>query len=88
MADAATSEARKSLNRLRRASEKTLAELDKLEGSLRHAEGDDFPYDTYEEMRAHLEAVNAFVDDEAQRLQEKILHGGGLEPGRIRRGGA
>ena len=87
MADAASSEARKALNRLRRASEKTLAEMDRLEGSLRHAEGSDFPADRYDEVRGFLEQVNAFVDDEAQRLQEKILHAGGLEPGRIRRGG-
>lgn len=87
MADAATSEARKALNRLRRASEKTLQELDKLEGSLRHAEGDDFPAAQYDQMREHLAAVNYFVDDEAQRLQEKVLHAGGLEPGRVRRSG-
>lgn len=87
MTDAATSEARKALNRLRRASEKTLHEMDRLEGSLRHAEGADFPTDTYERMRGLLEEVNAFVDDEARRLQEKILHSGGLEPGRVRRGG-
>ena len=85
MADAATSEARKALNRLRRASEKTIAEIDKLEGALARAEGDDFPREAYDEMRGHLETVMAFVDDEAQRLQEKILHTGGLEPGRVRR---
>lgn len=88
MADAATSEARKALNRLRRASEKTLQEIAKLEGSLRHAEGEDFPADQYDQARDHLEAVNRFIDDEAQRLQEKVLHSGGLEPGRVRRSGA
>ncbi len=88
MADAAISEARKALNRLRRASEKTLQEIDKLEGSLRHAEGDDFPAEQYNQVRDHLEAVSRFVDDEAQRLQEKVLQSGGLEPGRVRRSGA
>lgn len=87
MSDAAISEARKALNRLRRASEKTLQELDKLQGSLRHAEGDDFPSGQYEQMREHLAAVHIFIDDEAQRLQEKVLHSGGLEPGRVRRSG-
>lgn len=85
MTDAAVSEARKALNRLRRAAEKTLREMDSLEGSLRHAEGSDFPTDAYEETRVRLEAVLAFAEDEAQRLQEKVLHAGGLEPGRVRR---
>lgn len=85
MSDAAVTEARKALNRLRRAAEKTLREMEDLEGSLRHAEGSDFPVDAYQEARDRLEAVMGFVDDEAQRLQEKILHAGGLEPGRVRR---
>lgn len=84
MQDAATSEARKALNRLRRAAEKTLKEMDDLEGALARAEGSDFPAETYAETRARLEAVLSFVDDEAQRIQEKILHAGGLEPGRVR----
>lgn len=88
MSDAAASEARKALNRLRRAAEKALREMDALEGSLRHAEGEDFPEEAYGEARSQLESVHAFVDDEARRLQEKILHAGGLEPGRVRRGGA
>ncbi len=86
MGDAATSEARKALNRLRRASEKTIHEIDRLEGALRRAEGEDFPTELYGEMREHLDSVLHFVDDEAARLQEKVLHGGGLEPGRVRRG--
>lgn len=85
MPDAAVSAARKALNRLRRAAEKTLREMDELEGSIRHAEASDFPTDTYDENRARLEAVLSFVDDEAARLQEKVLHAGGLEPGRVRR---
>jgi hypothetical protein len=86
MSDAAVSGARKALNRLRRAAEKALREMEALEGSLRHAEGSDFPEARYESIRGHLEAVMDFADEEARRLQEKILHSGGLEPGRIRRG--
>ncbi len=85
MSDAAASEARKALNRLRRAAEKAVREMEKLEGSLRHAEGDDFPTESYDHARDRLAAVVEFVDDEARRLQEKILHAGGLEPGRVRR---
>lgn len=85
MADAAVSEARKALNRLRRAAEKAVRELEALRGSLRHAEGADFPAEGYDRQAAALEAVVDFVDEEAARLQEKVLHAGGLEPGRVRR---
>ena len=87
MAASAESEARKALQRMRRAAEKTLRELEALQGALERAEGDDFPADRYAELRRHLEAVAGFADEEAQRLQEKILHSGGLEPGRVRRSG-
>lgn len=85
MATSAESEARRALNRLRRALEKGLRELDSLEGSLRHAEGDDFPSEVYDELRSVVERGMDFVDEEARRLQEKVLHSGGLEPGRVRR---
>ena len=83
----AESEARKALNRLRRAVEKAERELEELRGALRHAEGADFPEADYDETASHLDAVRAFCDEEGRRLQEKILHAGGLEPGRTRRGG-
>ena len=85
MSDAAVSEARKALNRLRRAAEKTVREMEALQGSLRHAEAEDFPAESYDRHFAALQAVVDFVDEEAARLQEKILHAGGLEPGRVRR---
>ena len=88
MAASAESEARKALQRLRRAAEKSLRELDALEGALHRAEGDDFPVEAYRGVRDALDGVGVFVDEEAQRLQEKILHAGGLEPGRVRRSGA
>lgn len=80
------SEARKALNRLRRATEKVEREMGTLEGALSRAEGTDFPADTYEDVNAAIRRILDFVDDEAARLQEKILHSGGLEPGRVRRG--
>jgi hypothetical protein len=85
MSDAAVSESRKALNRLRRAAQKAAREMEALQGSLRHAEGDDFPEEVYQRQFAALQALLDFVDDEAARLQEKILHAGGLEPGRVRR---
>jgi len=83
--DSAESEARKALNRLRRALEKAERELGALEGALSHAEGDDFPVETYDEVNEAIRRVLDFTDDEAARLQEKILHAGGLEPGRVKR---
>jgi hypothetical protein len=82
----AESEARKALNRLARAAEKAERELDALEGALKTAEGSDFPADEYASARAALSHILDFADEEGQRLQEKILHAGGLEPGRVRRG--
>jgi hypothetical protein len=82
----AESEARKALNRLRRAAEKAEKELASLRGALRHAEGSDFPIETYDLIDAAVRQVLDFTDEEGARLQEKILHAGGLEPGRSRRG--
>lgn len=80
------SEARKALNRLRRSAEKAQRELESLEGALRHVEGTDFPAQTYDEVADALKHVLDFTEEEGTRLQEKILHAGGLEPGRVRRG--
>lgn len=83
--DSVEKEARRILNRLRRAVEKAEREAEGLEGALRSVEAEDFPAGEYEEMRAELTAILDFIDAEAERLQEKILHAGGLEPGRVRR---
>ncbi len=82
----AESEARKALVRLKRAAEKSLRELDTLEGALSTAEGDDFPTAEYEEVRVLLQQVTDFTEEEGARLADKVLHSGGLEPGRVRRG--
>lgn len=84
--DTAEAHARKALNRLRRAAEKAERELETLEGSLRHAEGDDFPVEEYRQVAEALRRLLVFTDEEGARLQDKILHSGGLEPGRVRRG--
>ncbi len=85
MTDAAISSARKALARLGRAAEKTRRELDALEGALHRAEGDDFPRARYEELRTLIERIGEFTEEEGARLQEKVLHAGGLEPARVRR---
>lgn len=85
MTDTAEREARRALTRLRRAVEKAAHELEATRGALRHAEGNDFPASDFDEAHSHLEAVMNFVDEQAERLEEKILHAGGLEPGRVRR---
>lgn len=80
-------EARRALARLRRAVEKAASELASVDGALKHAEGADFPANEFEDAAGHLGAVADFVEDQAERLQEKILNMGGIEPGRIRRTG-
>jgi hypothetical protein len=85
--DTAEKEARRALGRLRRALEKAEAELDAVAGSLRHAEGADFPAAAFDEARQRLQQTGEFVLEQEQRLQDKMLHAGGLEPGRVRRGG-
>lgn len=81
------SEARKALNRLRRALEKSRRELDAVTGALRHAEGEDFPEAAYGDAQARIESLLEFTEEEGRRLQAKVLQAGGLEPGRIRRSG-
>jgi hypothetical protein len=79
------SEARRALNRLRRAVEKLERELDGVAGALRHAEGNDFPAQQFAEIAASVASIQSFIDEQSERLEEKILHAGGLEPGRVRR---
>ncbi len=87
MASSAEGEARRALNRLRRAVEKAERELAEVAGALRHAEGADFPAADFEAARRALAQVAAFTDEQGERLADKILQAGGLEPGRIRRSG-
>lgn len=79
------SEARKALNRLRRAVAKSRREMEALESAIRHAEAEDFPAERYRQAEERLQEVTDFVEEEGRRLQEKILSSGGLEPGRVRR---
>jgi hypothetical protein len=79
-------EARRALSRLRRAVEKADVELQSFAGALRHAEGADFPAQEFDDAAGRLAGVLVFLDEQEQRLQDKILHAGGLEPGRVRRG--
>lgn len=87
MSGSTESEARKALARFSRALEKASRELDGLEGALRTAEGGDFPADVYRGVRTRMEEALRFAEEEGQRLQEKVLTAGGLEPGRVRRSG-
>ena len=81
----AAREARRALNRLNRAIEKAESELAAVTGALRYAEGDDFPADEFDAVSDHLRSVTRFVEEQEQRLQEKILYSGGIEAGRVRR---
>ena len=44
-----------------------------------------FPADVYAGLRDRLAELIAFTEEEGRRLQEKVLHAGGLEPGQIGR---
>ena len=83
--ESAEKEAKKALNRLRRAMEKGARELDSLEGAVRHAEGEDFPVAEYDGIRHRMDGILDFLEEESSRLEAKILEQGGLEPGRVRR---
>lgn len=85
MAGAAERDARRALMRLRRAVEKAARELEAAERSQRVAEGDDFPAQVFEAAADHLRAVEEFIDEQAERLEERILAAGGLDPDRLRR---
>lgn len=87
MSDAAAKEARRGLQRLRRAVEKAMQELGGVEAALRHVEADDFPAESYAHAADQLQAVVTLIDEESARLEEKMLYAGGLEPGRVRRTG-
>jgi hypothetical protein len=84
--DTAAKEARRALNRLRHALDKADVELGAVAGALRHAEAGDFPATDFEQASEHVRLVLQFVEEQEQRLQEKVLHAGGIEPGRVRRG--
>lgn len=87
MNDTPEREARRALVRLRRSVEKAVTELDAVRGALEHVEGADFPAAAFADADQRLAAVDAFVDEQAERLAEKMLTAGGLEPGRLRRTG-
>lgn len=87
MSDAATSEARKALNRLRRAAAKALHELESLEGAIARTEGQDFPKDDYTAVRGLLAELLGFADREGARLQQTVLQSGTSEPGWVRHSG-
>jgi len=87
MNDTPEREARRALVRLRRSVEKAVTELAAVRGALEHVEGADFPTDAFADADQRLAAVDAFIDEQAERLEEKLLAAGGLEPGRVRRTG-
>ncbi|HEX7117229.1 MAG TPA: hypothetical protein VF212_00470 [Longimicrobiales bacterium] len=87
MTGAAERDARRALARLRRAVEKTARELETAENALRALGGDPLPAQVFEEAANHLLAVGEFIDEQAERLEARILEAGGLDPERLRRDG-
>jgi hypothetical protein len=85
MSGSVESEARRALMRLRRAVDKAGNELENVAAALRHAEGKDFPASEFVAVAASIASIQDFISEQSERLEEKILHAGGLESGRIRR---
>lgn len=86
MSEAAEREARRALARLRRAVEKAERELDAVAEALARA---DEAYESAAIAGAaeHLSAVGAIIEEEAERLQARLLRSGGIGPERLRRSG-
>ncbi len=85
MAGPAERDARRVLMRLRRTMDKAARELETVERTLRTTESGEFPAQVFEEAAEHLLAVAEFIDEQAERLQAKILEAGGLDPERLGR---
>jgi len=79
-------DARRALMRLQRAVEKVLRELSAVDAALRVAGDGAYPAAEFDEAARHLDAVAAFVDGQAERMQAMTLEAGGLDPDRLRRG--
>jgi hypothetical protein len=69
--------------RLSRAVEKTARELEVAEAALSGVEGDPLPAAVFEEAAQHLHAVAEFIDEQAERLEARMLELGGLDPARL-----
>ena len=69
MKGSAESEARKALNRLRRALEKTAHELGDVRGALESVESTDFPHAEFDAAQQHLDAIESFIDELATRAR-------------------
>ncbi|MBI4408921.1 MAG: hypothetical protein HY561_04380 [Gemmatimonadetes bacterium] len=64
-----------------------MRELETSARALRAAGDADFPADAFHAAAAHLRAVSEFVNEQAERLEQKILEAGGIAPERLRRPG-
>lgn len=81
------SDARRALNRLRRALEKSRRELSSLADAGRRVGGADFPQAEYREAEEGMDRILDFLSDEERRLQASVLRVGGIDAGRLRRSG-
>lgn len=84
---AAESDARRALNRLRRALEKSRRELTLLAGAGQRMEGGSFPVAEYREAEDQMDRILDFLAEEERRLQSSLLQKSGIDVGRLRRGG-
>jgi len=81
------SDARKALNRLRRALEKGRRELTSLADAGQRVEGGSFPAAEYRDAESQMDRILDFLSEEERRLQASLLRRGGIDVGRVRRQG-
>lgn len=80
------SDARRALNRLRRALEKSRRELTSLAEAGQRVEGGSFPGAEYREAEDQMDRILDFLSEEELRLQSSLLRRSGIDAGRLRRG--
>jgi hypothetical protein len=81
------SDARRALNRLRRALEKSRRELTFLSDAGQRFEGGSFPAAAYHEAEGQMDRILDFLSEEERRLQASLLRRVGIDAGRVRRQG-
>jgi hypothetical protein len=78
------SDARRALNRLRRALEKSQRELSSLAQAGERMEGSGFPAGGYREAEEGMDRILDFLAEEERRIQAGLLRRGGIDAGRLR----
>lgn len=88
MAGRSEREARRALQRLRRAVEKAARELEEVTVLIADLEGAAVTREVFKGAAQHLAAVEEFIDEQAEALEARLLEAGGLDPNALGYGGS